>query len=279
MLKTNRETCKVLSIQFFVVLCFLTLSLSFGYADVTLTIGDGSGPPGSTDNPVDVSLANPDDKVKGVQVDICDEGDYLNCAGCEAEDTRAAFFSCSTYELANGCCRVILVSDLGLMIDEGAGSILTVHYDVSENAPAACTDLNPENVKVSDEVEDPLAVNVSSGTLCFFVCGDIYPDESSPGANDCGDEITDIFDVIEAIDIVLGIGDHSDCQLIRADLPNGMPPNCREPNGEIDIFDVLVFIDIVLDREDCCHDYYYGTTECTTDGDCDDGLYCNGGEI
>ena len=172
---------------------------------------------------------------------------------------------------------MILITDGGILIDEGTGTILTIRYDVRENAPTGCTDLNPEHAKVSDEIFDPLAVCVSSGEFCFFVCGDIYPEESSPGADDCGDGVTDLFDVLEAIDIVLGIGVHSGCQLIRADLPNGMPPDCRDPNGAIDLFDILVIIDVVLNRENCC-DYYYGPKTCTTDADCNDGLYCNGDE-
>jgi hypothetical protein len=45
------------------------------HASVTLTIGDGSGDPGSTGNPVSISLDNPDVAVQGFQVDVCDAAD------------------------------------------------------------------------------------------------------------------------------------------------------------------------------------------------------------
>ena len=118
-----------------------------------------------------------------------------------------------------------------------------------------------------------------------IVCGDIYPDKSLEennygyigGDSNCGDGKVDIFDVIESIDIALDIGVHSDCQLTRADLPTGKPPQCLDPDGIVDVFDILVIIDVVLLRKNCC--YNNGTTECKTNEDCDDGVYCNGAEV
>lgn len=267
-----------LSIQIIMIFCYLYFFLSLCQAEVTLTIGDGSGLPGTNENVVEVRLDNLNYRVKGLQVDVCDVDDFLSCTACETTE-RSSGFTCKTNERENGCCRVILVSDSGDLIEKGTGAIFTIKYDVSDEAPGGeCRDLNTENVKVSDELENELAVNISSGKFCFFVCGDIYPDESSPGSNDCGDGEVDIFDVLDAIDIVLGIGVHSGCQWARADLPTGTPPNCRDPDGIIDIFDILVIIDLVLNREDCCS-YYYGMIKCTSDEDCNDGVYCNGTEI
>jgi len=223
--------------------------------DVTLSVGDANGVPGETDVPVEVSLENLNDKSMGVQLDVCDEGDYLTCTGCEAEYTRAEFFSCSTNELEDGCCRVILVSDSGLLIDEGTGTILTIRYDVSEDAPGGCKDLTLVNAKVSDEVEDPLALcELEPGEFCFALCGDINP---SIDPTNCGNFVVDIFDVLDAIDITLGvIAVPTGCQWFKGDVPNGLPlpegMGCREPNGEIDIFDILVIIDVVLERPNCC---------------------------
>ena len=224
---------------------------------------------------VEVSLENPDDKVRGIQVDICDVNEkltstssanlgyipppppppsgYLTCTGCETTG-RTSGFRCLTNELKDGCCRVVLVSDEGDLIGKGTGPVFTIKYDVSDNTPPGeCRKLNLENVKVADELNNPLTVCTDSGEVCFSACGDIYPEETSPGANDCGDGVVNIFDILEEIDYVLGAVIPSDCQLTKADVPNGTPPNCRERNGEIDIFDILVIIDVALERKpNCC---------------------------
>jgi len=159
---------KVLSIHSIITLCILALSLSLSQAaDITLTVGDGSGSPGSGDNQVTVSLENQNDKVKGVQMDICDEDDYLTCTECDTTE-RTSGFSCSTEESEDGCCGVIFFSLGGDSIDKGAGEIFTLTYDVSSEAPSGeCKDLNPNEVKVSDENQQPLDVTSESGKFCF----------------------------------------------------------------------------------------------------------------
>ena len=67
---------KVLSICLCVAVCFVTVPLSMVQAQVTLTVDDGSGAVGSSDNPIDVILNNPSEKVKAVQLDVCDVDDY-----------------------------------------------------------------------------------------------------------------------------------------------------------------------------------------------------------
>lgn len=136
---------------------------------VTLTIGDGSGLPGSSGNPVEVSLENPNDKVNGLQVDICDVDDYLSCTACETA-ARTSVFSCSIEEQKDGCCRVIIISFASDSIEEGTGPIFTITYDVTGEAPAGeCRDLNPEGVKVSDEIGEisPEDVITEPGEFCF----------------------------------------------------------------------------------------------------------------
>ncbi|MBW1853621.1 MAG: hypothetical protein JRJ00_02910 [Deltaproteobacteria bacterium] len=163
---TNRKT-KILSIQFVLTICFLAFSLSLSQADVTLIVRDGSGPPGSLENPVAVSLDNPNDKVKGIQVDVCDVDDYLTCTGCETAE-RTSDFDCLINDF-NGCCRVTLFPSTGGLIGEGTGDVFTLKYDISEDAPAGeCRDLNPEGVSISDESGDPLPFpEAESGEFCF----------------------------------------------------------------------------------------------------------------
>jgi len=169
---------KIMFIQVVISLCILILSLPVSQAVVTLTVGDGSGLPGSTDNPVAVSLANPEDIVKGVQMDICDVGDFLTpvlndipppeYAGCEPTD-RTTDFSCVINEIENGCSRVLLFSDVGTFIEEGEGPVFTLKYDVSGGAPSGeCRNLNPEGrIVVSDEFGASLEVNSVAGEFCF----------------------------------------------------------------------------------------------------------------
>jgi len=147
----------------------LALSPSLGQAaEVMLTIGDGSGQPGSVDNPIAVSLANPDDKVKGVQLDVCeDEDDYLSCTACETTE-RISSFDCIIQELENGCCRVLLLSLGGGTIGVGTGPIVTITYAVSGEAPAGeCRELSPEEVKIEGENQQLSDVILEPGGFCF----------------------------------------------------------------------------------------------------------------
>ena len=184
MLKMCSEKWKVLSIQFIVMLCFLTLSLSLSLAGVTLTIGDGSGSLGSNDNPVEVILNNPNDEVNGIQVDVCDVGNFLTCSGCTTTE-RTSHFDCYTTEMTNGCVRVIMISNeekepgVPYMIEVGNGPVFTLNYDVSGAAKKGeCKDLNPENITVS-KYGTSLEVTPVAGEFCFICTSD----------EDCEDEL------------------------------------------------------------------------------------------
>lgn len=148
---------------------FFSLSLSQSSAEVTLIVGDGSALPGSTGSPVVVSLDNPSDGIKGIQVDVCDVDDFLFCTTCDTTE-RTIDFSCSTNELPNGCCRILLFSLGADFIEEGTGPVFTINYDVLAGAPSVnCIELNPEGIKISDETGAPLTDDVvtESGQFCF----------------------------------------------------------------------------------------------------------------
>ena len=110
----------------------------------------------------------------------------------------------------------------------------------------------------------------TDGEICFLTCGDLYPQDCLGGdcLGDpfCGDGIINLFDILEAIDIILGLTEPTDCQLSRGDVPNGVPPYCGnpagtpncEPDGDLDIFDVLVIIDRALGKTNCCDYCYFG---------------------
>jgi hypothetical protein len=226
--------------------------------EVSLTVGNGSGNITNSscmpyENLIEVSLDNPGNKVKGVQVDICDVADYLICTGCEITD-RTTGFTCYFNELGDGCARVELFSLTDDLIDKGDGPIFILKFDISEDKDPTnleCIDLSPENAMVSDEDRNALLVNTHSGEFCFYYpCGDVYPQSS------CGDGEVNLFDILEEIDIILGIEEASLCQIRNGDVPLGVPPYCGnsfcERDDIINIFDVLVIIDMALGKANCC---------------------------
>jgi hypothetical protein len=180
---------RIRSFQMIFGVCLLTLSLPLAYSQegtVTLFIGDGGGLPGSTDNPVQISLDNLDDRTTGIQVDVCDTNDFLTPAlndpppGYFCETTgRAAAFACSAIELASGCVRLIIADfEGGGFIEVGTGPIINLRYDVSEEAPLGeCRDLFAEDAIITSCVEDgeggcgtgaPFeSVNLDDGEFCF----------------------------------------------------------------------------------------------------------------
>ena len=170
---------KITLIRLMVDVCVLFLSLSVSHAaDVTLTVGDGSGSPGSSDNSVEVSLDNPNDTVSGIQINICDVDNYLVCdEECDTTD-RTTDFSCVVNEITDtaedsyGCCRVIMTTLSGGGLEVGTGPVFNVKYDISSSAPEGeCRDLNPEDVSVvggSGEDKQPLDVTSEAGEFCFI---------------------------------------------------------------------------------------------------------------
>jgi len=134
----------------------------------TLTVEDDSGVPGSQGNQITVSLTT-DVSVGGMQLDICDEGDFMVCAGCQGVDRGSAFL-CDTNEQSDGCCGVLFVDVAGGGLAEGAGPVITVNYNLSANAPGGeCRELSPENIVVrQDNQEKDLVDTLSvSGDFCF----------------------------------------------------------------------------------------------------------------
>jgi len=245
-----RERFSILLIVFTTV--FLISLPLIARSQVTLDVGDGSGIPGSSDNPVNVSLENLSDKVRGITVDVCDIDNYLTCTRCEITDRTPGFW-CSTNELANGCVKIILASFSGEVIEKGIGPIFTLYYNVLEEAPSAgCVTLTPENEKVYNESGNSLSTFLDASQFCFLIYGDVYPRESFPDNPVCGDGIVNVYDIMEMISFVIGTVDPSGCQAVRADVPNGMPPYCDAPNGEVTISDAVVIVDKVLGKANCC---------------------------
>jgi hypothetical protein len=234
---------------------------------VVIDLGDTAVNPESGTADVTVDLINPDHHVRALSFDITSMGaDNLECTACTADPNRALEFTCSAAEQANGDCRVVMYStNPAALIAQGAGQIATVLYDADNPAAGDCVDLMPINEMSSDRFNEDLCTCGAPGQVCFKTCGDIYPQDCIGGAcggagEACGDGVVDLFDILEAIDIILGLQIATECQIENGDVPNGMPPYCGNPpgdpncqtDGDIDIFDVLVMIDKALGKANCC---------------------------
>jgi hypothetical protein len=107
--------------------------------------------------------------------------------------------------------------------------------------------------------------------LAFAIqeCGDIFPPESVSVAENCGDDKINLSDLVTAVNFVMEATSPDDCQASRADVPTGTPPNCLAPDGKINTLDLMVIIDMMLNRQDCCNYYYSNMPTCEGDFDCD----------
>jgi hypothetical protein len=241
--------------------------------EVTLAVGEVNAHPGDSSVQVPVSMKNPSDKVLAIETVLLDEGNSsLTCDSCTPDPNRAPDFECFAEEQGDGSCKIIMVDvDKAALIAEAGvyETVFTVQYHVSQ-----CSDLTsqvtktvpppcdpPEGcIEVGIALEDTIVVDESETGLepicveppveiCFSSCGDVYP------AKDCGDGEVNIFDILEEIDIVLGITEPSACQAEQANVPTSLPPECVDPDDDINLFDVLVIIDKALDNPNCCDAY------------------------
>ena len=258
----NKKT--LLLPQLIVILCFFIYSPSFG-ADVWLTVGDGTGTPGSS-KPVDISLDNAV-TVKEVTMYIdgvynyTDETYNLRVGEYTTTGRVSSTYSFTAYEI-NPRTYIYFTGQ----IDPGTGAIFTITYDVYSGAPEGeCTDLNPQDITVKDNANNTLDVESESGQFCFKCTSD----------GECEDDL--YCNGEETCNMVSGI-----CEAGSTPCPDdGLYCNGYEVCWEAQdncvhscypdesICDPL----LCNDDEDSCY--------CTNDDQCveaDGGLYCNGEE-
>lgn len=227
---------------------------------------------------VDLCLDNQVFEVGGLQVDICDEPDCLECVGCELTE-RTVLFDCFVNDDpadAPGCCRLILISKHpGGVINPGICNIVRIDFQKNDNDDPlcdGCIEITVDGI-VSDPYGRELDMAGTGAEICPVVCGDVHP---SIADDDCGDEDVDLMDIMTEVDLALGTAPTT-CQCenldpagpCRADVPTGTPgrdPGCASgdidgccpPDGAINILDIMVLIDMALSRQDCCSYYYQG---------------------
>jgi hypothetical protein len=241
----------------------ITDSVILEIGKVVIDLGDTAVDPQSGTAEVTVDLINPDHHVRAIDFGV--EANNLVCTACTADPNRALEFTCSAADQGDGTCRVVMYStNPAALIAQGAGQVATILYDAVDPAAGNCEVVMPINELSSDQFNEDLCTCGAPGEVCFKTCGDIYPQDCIGGPcgdeQACGDGVVDLFDILEAIDIILGLQIATDCQLENADVPNGMPPYCGNPpgdpncesDGDVDIFDVLVMIDKALGKANCC---------------------------
>ena len=149
---------------------------------VTLTVGNLDIDPGDDDGEITVSLANPSHQVKAVQVDICDDDNYLICTYCDSTG-RAAGLGCQINEQTNGCCKVTLADPYGgTTIGTGSDApVFTLDVTVQGTRPYGhCRDLavDRDTFSLLDSVTQPLVALPVDGEVCYLC---------TPGGGACWD--------------------------------------------------------------------------------------------
>jgi len=139
----------------------------------------------ANESPVEIHLENTTQAVKTVDMEVCDEDDYLTLSTCVTTD-RSAGFLCRASESSNGCCSIRLFSMFpNVTITEGSGPIFTLNYRVSEEAPfGECRNLDTENSVVTDPSGTPLEAIASPGEYCFSAAPTVCEVAISPAEPD-----------------------------------------------------------------------------------------------
>ncbi len=220
---------------------------------VTLRVEEINVNPSDSNLQLPVIMSNESDVVSGIETTLVDAPDSLTCIACVPDPVRAPGFMCFASEQADGGCKVLMFDINGAaLIATGNGAAFAVNYVFTGGTFDECISVGPADSLLLDADDVPINVCEEPGSICPIVCGDVYPDESSPDANDCGDGMVNIIDILTEVDFVLTIEVPSPCQASRADVPTGTPPDCIDPDDVIDIRDIMVLIDMSLDRENCC---------------------------
>lgn len=140
-----------------------------GTPGVMLVIGETTAYRGSRANRVEVSLENPEVNVRGMQLEVCEDDNYVSCTSCEVAD-RARGFTCTSQEKSNGCYELILFS-FTRVIEKGEGPLVSINCDVAGEAPGdQCRQLFTGRLEIAGENKQPLDVAVEKGRICFKDC-------------------------------------------------------------------------------------------------------------
>ncbi|MBM3334244.1 hypothetical protein FJY63_06245 [Candidatus Sumerlaeota bacterium] len=127
----------------------------------TLTIGAGSGLPGTGGHAVPISLNNTV-AIRGLQLNLRDIPDALNVTGCNATGRTVGWTAVAVDH--GSYASVMVVSLSSGMIAPGSGPIAQVVFGVkATSSKGTAVELRPADVNVADQNNQPLSVNAVSG--------------------------------------------------------------------------------------------------------------------
>jgi len=158
---------KITLLGVIVLICILHTNLSAQVA--TLNVVDTSGSPGSTNNPLNIELANTMG-VAGVQFTLAFDGSLLIATSADTT-TRTPHMSVG-YSSWTDSIKILMYNITGDSILEGTGPILKILFDIDTNAVAGdSTPLHLKDVVLSDPRAQSISVNTVDGWLHFVSVG------------------------------------------------------------------------------------------------------------
>jgi hypothetical protein len=157
-----------------------------GVCESTLTIGTGSGTPGSAGNPVSVTLTN-NQVIRGVQVDVTDMTGLLTATGCTS---LVSGLTCSIND-TGAAVRVLFFSFAATTIPIGtAVEIFRLSYGVGAATPVGNVPLVPEGLLISDPLNEACGTTGIAGSF-DVLAPPCQTDEDCDDTNPCTDDSCD----------------------------------------------------------------------------------------
>ncbi len=175
---------------------------------ITIFTGSSAGLPG-TQSTIDLSLLTPEHSVKEIELNLCDEGNYLTCADFTPDCQDLAYFEFSLMELANGCCQLMISgrSPDGIILvpDIRPVRLGTITYNISPSASLGeSQSFHLENARVLDRDGNELDITSYTGSFCFSA------DPDNDGVSDCDDNCPSVSNPDQADSDGDGVGNACD---------------------------------------------------------------------
>lgn len=204
-----------------------------------LTVGNGSGTPGSTGNKVSVYLDNTvAGDVAGLQFDLLFDGSVLSVSDVartvRTDSSTMHYFGWIVH--GSDTLRVVISGLAGQTISPGTGSIADIFFDVDPGAAAGDYLLTlPES--------RALVVGPPAYEYCDVTANGVFTVYSYVVGDVNGDGQINVLDVLAVINHILGIQPLSGDALLRADC-NG--------DGDINVLDALGIVNVILGITPAC---------------------------
>ena len=139
---------------------------------------------------------------------------------------RSDHMSIFNYEIFNGQLSLTISDDANYCIEPDVGPVVDLFFTASSDASGS-TELQFLDVTLKDSFGDLINAEVLDGSITF---------ESMVGDVDCN-EIVNILDVLNIVNIILGIVDPSPYQFWASDY---------DENGLVNVIDVIGIVNIIL---------------------------------